>query len=78
MGDQGRSSSSGGMPFGELMAIFQPGIRHVIEERERRRTELVVPGDSDKDWDIDLDIGVATLGGPVADDDDPPDDDGLP
>jgi hypothetical protein len=45
------------------MAIFQPGIEHLIEERERKRTELVTPGDADKDWDVDLDSGVATRGG---------------
>lgn len=59
-------SSSGGIPFGELMAIFAPGLEHLIEEQERKRTELVVPGDSDKDWDVDLDSGVATLGGTEA------------
>jgi hypothetical protein len=58
-----RSPSSGGTPFAELMAIFQPGIEHLVEEQERKRTELVVPGDSDTDWDVDLDSGVATLGG---------------
>jgi hypothetical protein len=48
------------------MAIFAPGLEHLIEEQERKRTELVVPGDSDKDWDVDLDSGVATLGGTEA------------
>lgn len=56
-----RPPFSGGIAFGELIAIFQPGVEHLIEERERKRTELVVPGDADDDWDIDLDGRVATL-----------------
>lgn len=56
-----RPRFSGGIAFGELIAIFQPGVEHLIEERERKRTELVVPGDADDDWDIDLDGRVATL-----------------
>jgi len=56
-----RPPFSGGIAFGELIAIFQPGVEHLIEERERKRTELVVPGDADGAWDIDLDGRVATL-----------------
>jgi len=56
-----RPPLSGGIAFGELIAIFQPGVEHLIEERERKRTELVVPGDADGAWDIDLDGRVATL-----------------
>ena len=56
-----RPPFSGGIAFGELIAIFQPGVEHLIEERERKRTELVVPGDADDAWDIDLDGRVATL-----------------
>jgi len=56
-----RPPLSGGIAFGELIAIFQPGVEHLIEERERKRTELVVPGDADDAWDIDLDGRVATL-----------------
>lgn len=42
-----RPRFSGGIAFGELIAIFQPGVEHLIEERERKRTDLVVPGDAD-------------------------------
>jgi len=56
-----RPPFSGGIAFGELIAIFQPGVEQLIEERERKRTELVVPGDADGAWDIDLDGRVATL-----------------
>lgn len=56
-----RPPFSGGIAFGELIAIFQPGVEHLVEERERKRTDLVVPGDADDDWEIDLDGRVATL-----------------
>src|SRR5665647_2341435 len=42
-----RPPLSGGIAFGELIAIFQPGVEHLVEERERKRTDLVVPGDAD-------------------------------
>ena len=56
-----RPPFSGGIAFGELIAIFQPGVEHLVEERERKRADLVVPGDADDDWEIDLDGRVATL-----------------
>jgi hypothetical protein len=53
---------SGGIAFGELIAIFQPGVEHLIEERERKQHDLVTPGSAGPDWDIDLDARVARLG----------------
>jgi len=53
-----RPPLSGGIAFGELIAIFQPGVEHLVEERERKRTELVVPGDAD--------AGDADAGGEVS------------
>lgn len=52
---------SGSLPFGELIAIFQPGVEHLVEENQRKRTDVVTPGDSAGGWDVDLDAKTATL-----------------
>ena len=49
------------MAFHELMALFQPGLKHTVEEQERKRNEVVLPGDAAGGWDVDLDAGTATL-----------------
>lgn len=50
-----------GVPFGELFAIFEPGIEHLIEEKERQRLDIVQREDGDPPWEIDLDAGTAVL-----------------
>lgn len=55
----------GSMPFGDVVAIFQPGIQHLVEEQERQRLEIVQPEDGDPPWEIDLDAGTALLGRPA-------------
>jgi hypothetical protein len=40
------------MTFGEF---FNPGLKHLREERERKRHELIVTGDAAPPWDIDRD-----------------------
>ena len=52
------------MAFHELMALFQPGLKHTVEEQERKRNEVVLPGDAAGGWDVDLDAGTATLPAP--------------
>lgn len=52
---------AGGVPFGDLFAIFQPGIEHLVEERERQRLDIVQLEDGDPPWEIDLDAGTAVL-----------------
>ena len=49
------------MAFHELMELFQPGLKHTVEEQERKRNEVVVPGDAAGGWDVDLEAGTATL-----------------
>lgn len=52
---------AGGVPFGDLFAIFQPGIEHLVEEKERQRLDIVQREDGDPPWEIDLDAGTAVL-----------------
>ena len=55
----------GGVPFGPLFEIFQPGITHLVEERERQQLDIVQREDGDPPWDVDLDAGTAVLRRPV-------------
>jgi hypothetical protein len=48
------------MAFYDLMALFQPGLKHTAEEQERKRNEVVLPGDAAGGWDVDLEAGTAT------------------
>ncbi|WP_199421944.1 MBL fold metallo-hydrolase [Actinotalea solisilvae] len=65
--DEDRPRSSGAGPFGELVEILQPTARHLHEEQERQRHDLVLPGDADPPWAVDLDAGTAVLASaPVA------------
>ena len=52
---------AGGVPFGDLFALFQPGVEHLIEEKERQRLDIVQSEDGDPPWEIDLDAGTAVL-----------------
>ncbi len=54
---------SGSGPFGELIAVFRPGVRHLHEEAERKRMDLVTPGSPDPRWAVDLDAGTAVVPG---------------
>ncbi|WP_454777943.1 DUF6191 domain-containing protein [Georgenia muralis] len=45
----------------EVFMIFEPGLRHLLEERERRRHEVQIPGSAAPPFGIDLDAGVAYL-----------------
>ncbi len=56
-----RAGSGGTGPFTDLIALFQPSIRHLNEETERERHDLVVPGAPDPRWTIDLDAGTAVI-----------------
>ncbi len=56
----------GGVAFGPVFEIFQPGITHLIEEKERQRLDIVQREDGDPPWEVDLDAGTAVLRRPVA------------
>jgi hypothetical protein len=47
--------------FEEVFAIFDPGLKHLVDERERQRLEIERPGDGAPPFGIDLDAGVAYL-----------------
>jgi hypothetical protein len=49
------------MAFHDLIALFQPGLKHTVEEQERKRNEVALPGDAAGGWDVDLEAGTATL-----------------
>lgn len=51
----------GGGGIGDVLGIFQPGIRYLIEEQERQRYDRVEVGDADPPWAVDLDSGVVTV-----------------
>lgn len=59
-----RPTASAGGAFLDFMAVLDPGVEHLVEERHRQERDLVVPGDADGDWDVDLDAGVARLAEP--------------
>lgn len=63
-----RPTASAGGAFLDFMAAFDPGVEHLVAERDRQERDLVVPGDSDPGWDVDLDAGVARLGAPPRED----------
>ncbi|HYI59365.1 MAG TPA: DUF6191 domain-containing protein [Microlunatus sp.] len=51
-----------------FMEIFQPGLKHLREERERQRMNVAYPTDgADPLMEIDLDAGTATIRIPTAD-----------
>lgn len=54
-----RRAGGGAGAFGELFALYQPTVRHLHEEEQRQRHDLVLPGDADPPWDVDLDAGTA-------------------
>ncbi len=56
-----RTGSGGSGALGELIALFQPGVRHLHEEAERKRHDLVTPGVPDPRWTIDLDAGTVVV-----------------
>ncbi|MHB1064727.1 MAG: DUF6191 domain-containing protein [Georgenia sp.] len=47
--------------FEDVLSIFEPGLQHLVKERERQRLEVVRPGDGAPPFGIDLDSGVAYL-----------------
>jgi len=62
----------------EFFAIFEPGLRHLIEERERLEMDVRRPGDGAPPFGpLDLDSGVAYIERDPkprrSDDDDEPD-----
>ena len=59
-----RPGGGGSGAFGELVAGFQPNVRHLHEEQERQRHDLVLPGDADRPWEVDLDAGTVRVGAP--------------
>ena len=42
-----RRSGTGGGPFGDLLEVFQPSRRHVVEETERQRHAVQLPESGD-------------------------------
>jgi len=66
----------------EFFMIFEPGLKHLVEERKRQRMEIKRPGDGAPPFGpIDLDSGVVFLDAeaepdaePEHRDDDQPDD----
>ncbi len=48
--------------LGDLLDVFQPSRHHLVEEQERRRGDVQVPGSAAPgrpDVDVDLDAGIA-------------------
>jgi len=63
-----RPTSGGGAgAFGELVAGLAPSVRHLHEESERQRHDLVQPGDADPEWELDLETGVVLRRAPASD-----------
>lgn len=63
------------MSWDDLVDIFNPGHKHLAEERDRKRIEAQLPG-SEADDDpsatrVDLDAGVIYLPSAEADEPDP-------
>lgn len=58
-----RPGGGGGGPFGPFDEVFHPQARHLHEEEDRQRHDLVLAGDSDPPWALDLDRGTADLRG---------------
>ena len=52
---------SGGPGFGDIVEIFQPTARYRHEEAERKRHDLVQPGDADPHWTVDLERGTVLV-----------------
>ncbi len=62
--------------MGELGALFNPGMRHELEERQAKASRREEEGNArDGDLRIDLESGVAVINIPGADDDQPADTD---
>ena len=58
--------------MGELGALFNPGMRHELEERQAKAARREEEGNArDGDLRIDLESGVAVINIPGADDDQP-------
>jgi hypothetical protein len=58
-----RRSGTGGGPFGDLLEVFQPSRRHVVEETERQRHAAQLP-ESGAPPLVDLDAGTVVLAPP--------------
>ncbi|GAA2719066.1 DUF6191 domain-containing protein [Cellulomonas aerilata] len=64
-----RGGGAGGV-LGDLLEVFGPSRRHVVEEQERRRHDIQLPGTAappGSGVDVDLDAGVAHLHVPPTD-----------
>ncbi|WP_372593867.1 MBL fold metallo-hydrolase [Actinotalea sp.] len=59
-----RRAGGGSGALGELITIFQPSARHLHDEAERKRNDLVTPGSPDRLWAVDLDAGTAIAASP--------------
>ncbi len=57
-----RGTGTGSGPLGDLIEVFQPSRRHVVEEQERRRDDVQVPGSGAPPL-VDLDAGTVLLPG---------------
>lgn len=64
------SSGAGGGPFDALLDVFHPARTHTVEEQQRQRDDIALPGTAAPP--VDLDEGVAWLPAPPTD----PDEDG--
>ena len=59
-------TSRGDWNLMSFMEIFQPGLKHLREERQRQQHDIAYPTDgADPLVDIDLDAGTATIAIPA-------------
>ena len=59
---------TGGPGLADVLALYQPTVRHLHEEQERQRHDLVEVGDADGPWGVDLESGTAVVGPEAATD----------
>ncbi|GAB3594089.1 hypothetical protein GCM10027446_17440 [Angustibacter peucedani] len=58
------------MSFDDFIEIFNPGHKHLREERDRKRIEAQIPESAGPPFGIDLDAGTARIVRPKAGPDD--------
>jgi hypothetical protein len=61
------------MELDGFIEIFNPGHKHLREERDRKRIEAQIPKSAGKPFGIDLDAGVARIPAPKPTEEPPPD-----
>jgi hypothetical protein len=66
------------MELDGFIEIFNPGHKHLREERDRKRIEAQIPKSAGKPFGIDLDGGTALIRVPKPTSDDGSPDDAVP